>query len=210
MDLSPPAEPSPSPVLPTSPLPGVRVVHLDEPWEGTLQRFFEANPAYFEEALGEPPAPDAALLEIRDLPPADFPYTELFLLGFVQEDGELMAMASVVSDLLAAGVWHIGLFIVATERHGSGQAARLHAALQAWAEHHGARWMRLGVVQGRVRAERFWVRQGYQQVRLREGVEMGRLTNRLRVMVKPLDGHTVEDYLRRVERDRPAGRAPAA
>ena len=61
-----------------------------------------------------------------------------------------------------------------------------------------------------VRAERFWVRQGYQQVRLREGVEMGRLTNSLRVMVKPLGGHTVEDYLRLVERDRPAGWAPAA
>lgn len=184
-------------------LPGVRVVRLDTPWEAALQRFFEANPLYFHEVLGEPPAADAAREEIQDKPPADFSYTEVFLLGFVQEDGELMAMASVVSDLLAQGVWHIGLFIVATDRHGTGQAAHLHAGLQGWAEHHGARWMRLGVVQGHVRAERFWERQGYVQTRLREGVVMGQRTNTLRVMVKPLGKNTVQEHLQRVARDRP-------
>ena len=71
-------------------LPGVRVVRLDTPWEAALQRFFEANPLYFHEVLGEPPAADAAREEIQDKPPADFSYSELFLLGFVQEDGELM------------------------------------------------------------------------------------------------------------------------
>ena len=188
-------------------LPGLRVVRLDASWEAALQRFFEANPRYFHEVLGEPPAADAAREEIEDKPPADFSYSELFLLGFVQEDGELMAMASVVTDLLAQGVWHIGLFIVATDRHGTGQAAQLHAGLQQWAAGHGARWMRLGVVQGRERAERFWERQGYVQVRLREGVQMGQRTNTLRVMVKPLGGNTVQEYLQRVARDRP-GCAP--
>ncbi len=190
--------------LDTSALQGVRVVLLGEPWEGPLQRFFEANPAYFLESEGEPPAADAAILEIRDRPPEDFSYTELFLLGFVREDGELMAMASVVSDLLAEGVWHIGLFIVATDLHGTGAAQQLHGCIQTWALQRGARWMRLGVVQGRTRAERFWERQGYRQVRLRESVPMGQRTNTLRVMVKPLGSHTLEDYLSRVARDRPA------
>lgn len=207
MDLSPPDGQAPGPALPPSPLPGVRVVRLDAPWEAALQRFFEANPLYFHEALGEPPAADAARLEIEDKPPADFSYSALFLLGFVQEDGELMAMASVVSDLLAEGVWHIGLFIVATDRHGTGQAAQLYAGLQGWAVRQGARWMRLGVVQGRVRAERFWERQGYVQARLREGVVMGQRTNTLRVMVKPLAGGTVDDYRRLVARDRPEASA---
>lgn len=198
------------PGLPPSPLPGIRVVRLDDAWEGPLQRFFEANPQYFLEALGEPPAADAAILEIRDLPPEDFSYTAIFLLGFVQEDGELMAMASVVSDLLAPGVWHIGLFIVADQRHGTGAAQQLHGSIQAWAERHGAQWMRLGVVVGRARAERFWQRQGYVTTRLREGVEMGQRTNDLRVMVKPLGGRTLQDYLQRVPRDRPADWTAAA
>ena len=83
------------PELPPSPLTGICVVRLDEAWERPLQRFYEANPQYFLEALGQPPASDQAIQEIRDLPPEDFSYTALFLLGFVQEDGELMAMASV-------------------------------------------------------------------------------------------------------------------
>ena len=198
------------PELPPSPLTGIRVVRLDETWERPLQRFYEANPQYFLEALGQPPASDEAIQEIRDLPPEDFSYTALFLLGFVQEDSELMAMASVVSDLLASGVWHIGLFIVATERHGTGVASQLHGCIQAWAERHGARWMRLGVVQGRLRAERFWERHGYVTTKLREGVLMGQRTNTLRVMVKPLSGNTVQDYLGHVPRDRPPGWLPSA
>lgn len=126
------------PGLPPSPLPGIRVVRLDEAWEGPLQSFSEANPQYFLEALGEPPAAEAAILDIRDLPPEDFSYTAIFLL------------------------------------------------------------------------ERFWQRQGYVTTRLREGVDMGRRTNDLRVMVKPLGGRTMQDYLQRVLRDRPADWTAAA
>ena len=61
----------------------------------------------------------------------------------------------------------------------------------------------LGVVQGNARAERFWESMGYIQVRTREGVAMGKLTNTLRVMVKPLHGQTIEEFLALVPRDRP-------
>jgi hypothetical protein len=63
-------------------------------------------------------------------------------------------------------------------------------------------------VPGRVRAERFWERQGYVQTRLREGVVMGQRTNTLRVMVKPLGENTVQEYLQRVARDRPGWTSP--
>ena len=49
---------------------------------------------------------------------------------------------------------------------------------------------------------RFWQSLGYVQTRTREGVEMGKLTNTLRVMVKPLAGGTLEQYLSLVPRDR--------
>ena len=67
----------------------------------------------------------------------------------------------------------------------------------------GARWLRLGVVRGNARAERFWERCGYVQVRERGPVQMGRKTNLLRVMVKPLAGGTLDEYLALVARDRP-------
>ena len=68
----------------------------------------------------------------------------------------------------------------------------------------GARWLRLGVVQGNLQAERFWARCGYVQVRERGPMTMGRKSNLLRVMAKPLAGGTIEEYLALVERDRPS------
>lgn len=115
----------------------------------------------------------------------------------------MVAMANVVSDLLAPTVWHIGLFMVATARHGDGSSQRIYRGLEAWAGANGASWLRLGVVQGNVKAERFWERFGFAQVRTRSSVKMGRLTNTIRVMIKPLRGGTLEQYLSIVERDRP-------
>jgi predicted GNAT superfamily acetyltransferase len=111
----------------------------------------------------------------------------------------------VITDLLAAHVWHIGLFIVASARHGNGDARRLHDGLEQWARDHGTHWLRLGVVQGNARAERFWEHCGYTQVRVREGLQMGQRTNTVRVMIKPLAGSTLEEYLALVPRDRPDG-----
>jgi GNAT superfamily N-acetyltransferase len=183
----------------------VRAVELGEDDMPALQRFFEANTEYFFEVGGEGPADDEALRELRDDPPPDMPFGRRWLLGFV-EDGELVAMANVSSDFLAPGVWLLGLFVVASARHGTGLAAALYGALEAWAREQGARWMRLGVVAGNARAERFWRKVGYTEVIRRPGVPMGRRVNTLSVMYKPLDGGTLEDYLALVERDRTPNR----
>lgn len=173
-----------------------------------LQAFFEANPTYFESTGGQPPQPGEALAEINDRPPAGMPHGRVWALGFVDAREQLVAMAGVVENLIAAGVWHIGLFIVATERHGKGDAQQLHAAILAWARAHGAQWMRLGVVAGNARAQAFWRRCGYVELREREGIAMGRLVQSVRVMVKPLAHRSVEHYLERVERDRPGSTLP--
>jgi GNAT superfamily N-acetyltransferase len=189
--------------LPPSPLPPLRVIRLDDADVPLLQRFFDANPAYFIAVQGEPAQPTEAHEEVHGGLPTDFSYGEKLVIGWQQPDGELAAMATVVTDLLAKHVWHIGLFIVASARHGKGDAQRLHGSLERWAREHGAQWLRLGVVQGNARAERFWASCGYVQVRLREGLAMGKLTNTVRVMVKPLAGGRFDDYLAMVPRDRP-------
>lgn len=189
--------------LPASPLAGLKTVQLGADDEPLLQRFFEANPPYFLAVYGKPAGPDAARDEIRDLPPTGWSFTQRWLLGYATADGELAAAADVVSDLLVPGVWHIGLFIVATSRHGSGDAQALYRGLESWATGEGARWLRLGVVRGNARAERFWEAQGFVETRTRVRVEMGKRTNTLRVMVKPLSGGTLDAYLAAVPRDRP-------
>lgn len=189
--------------LPPSPLSELRVLELRAGAEPLLQRFFEENPMYFESVNGEPPQPNEAHEEIRGALPAGWPYTKKWVIGYADAQGSLVAMANFVSDLLAPGVWHIGTFIVATSRHGNGDAQVLYRTLESWAHRHGAQWLRLGVVQGNVRAERFWERQGFVQTRVRSGVSMGRRINTLRVMFKPLAGGSMAQYLTLVERDGP-------
>jgi len=168
-----------------------------------VQRFFEANPEYFLTVNGEGPGPDEAKNEFVDVPPAGMPYRAMWLLGFYDRGGAMIGVATIVGDFLQPHVWHVGLFIVATALHGSGVAQALYRRLERWMVEQGALWLRLGVVEGSVRAERFWQRCGYVQVRERGPTTTGKKSNRLRVMAKPLGGGTIDGYLALVERDRP-------
>ncbi|HSC63924.1 MAG TPA: GNAT family N-acetyltransferase [Caldimonas sp.] len=169
-----------------------------------VQRFFERNPEYFVAVNGEAPRPDEAKNEFADVPPAGMPYRVMTLLGFFDGDGALIGVATVVGDFIRPHVWHVGLFIVASALHGSGVAHALYRQLERWMVGQGALWLRLGVVQGNAKAERFWLRCGYVQVRERGPLAMGKRTNLLRVMAKPLAGGTIDEYLALVERDRPS------
>ena len=181
----------------------LRSVELQSEDVPELQRFFEANPEYFLAVEGRPPDHSEANEEFHSELSAGWSFTKKWFLGFVDDANSRVGMASLVSDLLALNVWHIGLFIVATARHGSGDAQALYQALEDWAVRSGAQWFRLGVVEGNTRAERFWEKAGFVQVRKRNSVEMGKLVNTLRIMAKPLAGGTLAEYLALVARDRP-------
>jgi len=193
--------------LPVSPLQGVHTVELTSDQAPLLQRFFEENPAYFLATSGEPAGPQEGLEEITSQLPAEMSFTKKWVVGYVGANGFLIAMANVISDLLAPSIFHIGTFIVATERHGSGEAQILNRGLEEWAAANGAAWLRLGVVEGNTRAERFWVAQGYVSVRERPGIEMGKRVVTVRNMIKPLSGGALEEYFTLAPRDRPASDA---
>jgi GNAT superfamily N-acetyltransferase len=188
---------------PQSPLHGLSVVDLVSQGESNLQVFFEANPLYFLAVHGEPAQSGEAHEEIYGALPADLPYTHKYVFGYQDSSGQLAAMANVISDLLAHGIWHIGTFILATARHRTGDAQVLYGSLEHWARQAGACWMRLGVVRGHARAEVFWERQGYLQVAERTGITMGRKLNSIRVMAKPLLGQSLSEYYAIAARDRP-------
>jgi len=190
--------------LPASPIQSLSVVDLSSAGEALLQEFFEENPLYFLSVHGMPAQAGEAHEEIYGDLPVGWEFNHKYVFGYQDTTGKLAGMGNVVSDLLAKGVWHVGTFIVATDRHGTGDAQKLYASVEAWCRDCGARWMRLGVVEGNARAEAFWERSGYLQVARREGIVMGQRTNTIRVMAKALFGQPISEYYALVERDRAA------
>jgi len=192
----------------TSPQPffevlGLRVVEVGVADAPRLQYFFDSNPEYFISVNGEPAGPNEAHQQVLGELPEGWPFTKKWVIGLASQGEEFVAMVNVVSDLIAPGVWHIGLLIVATEAHGTGTAQSVFRQLERWAVAGGAAWLRLGVVAGNARAERFWERCGFIEARKREGMPMGTKVNAVRVMVKALRGGTRPEYLALVIRDNP-------
>jgi GNAT superfamily N-acetyltransferase len=165
-----------------------------------LQRFFDANPEYFLAISGEPAVPTEAYDEFQSMPPPDWPLGRTWSIGF-DVGSELQGVATLAADMFAPGVWHVGLFMVAESRRGSGSA--LYRELEDWMRRQGAQWLRLGVVVGNDRAERFWRGQGFVEMRRREGFKKGARVSQLIVMAKALDEGTWHDYARLVPRDQP-------
>lgn len=175
-----------------------------------LQALFDANPRSFLVVNGRPAPPDAAQTEFDERPPPHLPYRQHWIAGLFapHDDGRLHGVLVLVADLGAAGVWHLGLLLVDAAQQGRGLAPAVMAALERWAHGQGAQWLRLGVVAGNARAERFWQRQGFHEARIRTGVDTGGRLNTVRVMVKPLAGGTLADYHRLVPRDQPQSDLP--
>ena len=166
-----------------------------------IQSFFEANPEYSLLVEGEAPPPAAARTLWDARPPNDWPYREKRILLFTDDMGDVVGVADVIVDLFVPGVWHIGLFIVATWLHGTGTARAIYDKLEAWMAGGGARWSRLGVVIGNARAARFWEKLGYVDL-YRRASTTNKRDNTVRVMVKALAGGGLAEYLRLVDHDR--------
>lgn len=188
--------------------PGWRVAALAATQVPLLQALFDANPGYFLAINGRRAAPDEAQTEFDELPPPHLPFRQRWVAGVFDGAGSLVGTLVVVADLGTAGVWHIALLLIDQARHGSGLAAAVVAGLEPWARAQGAQWLRLGVVVGNARAERFWQRQGFRPARLRRGMDTGGRLNDVQVMVKPLAGGTLATYLTLVPRDHPDADLP--
>ena len=182
----------------------IRAICLTLDDAATLQLLFDENPDYFLAVSGQVARPDAAKEQLAGDVPEEFSYTRQLAIGFIDAAGRLIAVADLVSDLLAPGVWHIGLFMVASDQRRQGLGSRLYEALENWVEAAGARWIRLGVVIGNNVAERFWNARQFNQMMVRHDVLMEGKLNDVRVMVKPLGDNQLSEYRTLVGRDQPA------
>ncbi|MCP2089207.1 UNVERIFIED_ORG: ribosomal protein S18 acetylase RimI-like enzyme [Paraburkholderia sediminicola] len=182
---------------------GYRAIELVDDDIPIIQTFLENNPEYFLSAEGCSPTDSQAKEEFESELPEAWAFTSKYAIGFVDASEEVTGFATIVSDLFTGGVWHIGLLIVSTDKHGQGVARDLYEGLEHWLKASGAKWLRLGVIAGNTRAERFWERNGYLETRRRYGVVMRDAIQTVRVMVKPLGEAGLGEYLNLVSRDHP-------
>jgi len=173
-----------------------------------LQALLEACSDFYVLVGGLPPAPDEAAEMLAERPPEHLSWTRHWCAGAFEPDGTLAGVLLVVADLGTPGCWHTALFLLHPRQRGTGAAAELHAALEAWALAQGARWLRLGVVVGNERAERFWRRCGYEALRTRPVEAADGSTRTTTAMLKCLGDAGVAEYLERVPRDQPGSTLP--
>lgn len=187
--------------------PAFHVRELERADIALLQALYDANPEYFLAVNRRHAGPDEAREAFDAVPPPHIGFHRRWHAGVFDEQRALAGVVDVLSDMCAPGVWHIGLFLMATRLHGGGAAAEVYDALEHWIRRAGARWLRLGVVAGNARAERFWERRGFEDVRMR-ALDTGGKVNDVRVLVKPLSGEPLSAYLALVPRDRPESTLP--
>jgi len=180
----------------------LRVMELHEHDAPLLQVLFEKNPEYFWICNGRAPMPDQALEEMRSVPPSEMTYSKKYVIGLFNNLSELVGMTIVFSNFIANHVWLISEFIFDKSLHGTGITQQFYQQLESWMQKNGAEWIRLGVVQGNTKAERFWNKVGYIQLRERINVPSDMQVNTLRVMAKSLTECSFGEYLLLVPRDR--------
>lgn len=188
--------------------PELQAHELPESAVPELQALLDANPGYSMRVNGRPPVPDEASSIFHSRPPPHLPFDRHVVAGVRDGDGALAGVVIVDTDLVTPGAWHIALFQLAERLHGRGLAGPLHAAVEDWARAGGAQWLRLSVIVGNRRAESFWARMGFSELRQRGGVDTGARIHTARVMLKALGPSGIAEYLARVPRDRPDSPLP--
>ena len=172
---------------------GFRALRFERDNLAPVQIFLEANPAYSMLVNGAPARSNEAELELTEIPDQIRP-DDAYFLGF-WDAGELIGVVHVMRTWPVPGISHVGLFQIAELRQGTGVAATLFRALEAWMiAQFDPRWLRLGVVGADDRGQRFWRRMGFHETGRKQNVRLGVRTHELVVMIKAIHGEDDEVY----------------
>lgn len=77
----------------------------------------------------------------------------------------LYALAAILRDYPGDGIWYLGFMIVDPARRGKGIGRSIFAIIEDWAARHGAREIRLAVLEENVDGARFWRARGFDEIR---------------------------------------------
>jgi RimJ/RimL family protein N-acetyltransferase len=129
-----------------------------------LQHLYERCSDYHQLEEGTPTRADAAEHLLAALPPGK-DAADKYVIGVRRPDGELVGVLDLIRDYPKENDWWLGLLMLEPEARGSGLGGELcRAAMDAIAAQGGLSIF-LGVLEQNTPAERFWRRQGFEELR---------------------------------------------
>jgi nitroreductase/GNAT superfamily N-acetyltransferase len=161
------------------------LTRLHDPDRPTVQALLERCVDYFELVDGAPPGDHAADGLWIDVAPGKT-LDDKLLLGVWDLSGHLDGVLDVMRDYPEPGEWFIGLLLIDPAERGQGTGGAVYRAFAAWAAGCGATAIGLGVVEANTGAYRFWLRLGFEAVRVTPPRTFGSREQTVTVMRQPL------------------------
>lgn len=177
-----------------------RAVELTIDDVGLVQAFYRQNPEYWIIVANKTSSEQMALEDFFAPGNPTVRRGKKWRIGFFDGNNILVGISYIFSDFLAEHVWHIEFFIVASALHGTGASSEIYDELESWILHQNGSWLRLGVVVGHTKAQRFWEKAGYMALGKWEGGVAG-VGLTIQLMLKPLKNIPLMEYFRCVPND---------
>jgi GNAT superfamily N-acetyltransferase len=126
---------------------------------GELQSFLERCTGYFELCEGGPTPPNAAEIELTEVPRGYAAEDQFAFL--IREGGPIVALFNVLRNYPRERQWWIGFQIIEPALRRRGLGERLFRAAEEWMVREGAEIIQLGVNERNAGADRFWRQMGF-------------------------------------------------
>lgn len=165
---------------------------LDHHDAALVQDLYERCSDYHELEEGIPTRPGAAEHLLTRLPPGKTP-ADKHVLGLHAPDGDLVGVLDLIQDFPGAREWTLGLLMIDPATRAAGLGTRLFHALERAIAAPGGTAIYLGVLEHNVRAERFWRRLGFVELRRQDYTSASGHLSRVIVMRYGLTGQQATD-----------------
>jgi RimJ/RimL family protein N-acetyltransferase len=142
---------------------GYSVTRLTREDVPQLQAFLERCSGYYELCEGGPTPPNAAELELEELPPG-YPRDDHFPFLVRDAAGEIVALVNFFRNYPREHQWWLGFHIVDPAHRNQGLGERLLRGAEEFMLADGAEVLQLAVSQYNPAGERFWRRMGFIEI----------------------------------------------
>jgi|WetSurMetagenome_2_1015567.scaffolds.fasta_scaffold294576_2 diamine N-acetyltransferase len=124
-----------------------------------LQKILSAAPGYYLLLEGNLPNPDAALKELKEVPPGKSAYDKFFY--GIQLSGKYIGCFDLIRNYPDSKTAFIGLLLLIESEQNKSYGVQVLQYIKNLAKQWGCSRLRLGVIEKNQRALAFWKREGF-------------------------------------------------